>query len=795
MTLYNQAQENAYIDRGLIPLPYPNLTGMKLQKDIVLGDFIFNTIDEQGVVWVITDIEGWWTPPAADMPDITRGYGDGSYDFQGRYLARELTLEGVFITGDPELVEAARDKLITAINLVYKGTWLITGTDIKKASFVRSSGDFEIETVNARGRTEFSIGLRAADPIKYEWNESEPDGYTVVEIPAKNVISGESGIQAITNIGNYDVPVYLEVVGPVTSPATIFNRTREELILVVSGIRGRLGSVIENKELTLIESSLRDVATLTTRTAHNFQVGDEIIIEGVDSIFDGTFLISSIPSSTTFTYEIENVSSTFNIIQKSLFNNVAKIETSEPHGFNVNDSIFISGVDSVFDGTYRVNAKTLNTFSFAKTRNTSASVNGASIISNQANLVTVDPHKFIVGDTVTVTGVGDNYNGSYLITSVPSETIFTYAVARTNSKSVVNRQLSANVATITVGSTDGTTNANHNFIVGENVLISGLGAAFDGVYSILSIPSSTTFTYSKERLTSKFVTVKSRSSNTSTITTSFTHGLSASEQVTISGVDGFNGTFTVTAILSANSFSFAQTGGNLNPTAVSNGKLVVNKRLVTKRKRQGNVATITTASSHGLFVGETVNIEGVEASYNGNSKIITSLPTSNSFTYASTGADEAEVNSGGLVALLGNFSALPGSSTPIGYATVGGSLPFTSVSGTATVNNYVGNPIPGGVTPLVTSGKATKKQEVPFTPGVSISSPATATYGPDLLEIDTLNRDVFLNGEVEGARAKIDILADFIKLSPGENVIEFEDSGNPASDSLLKIYYRSGWLG
>jgi hypothetical protein len=265
--------------------------------------------------------------------------------------------------------------------------------------------------------------------------------------------------------------------------------------------------------------------------------------------------------------------------------------------------------------------------------------------------------------------------------------------------------------------------------------------------------------------------------------------------VTISGVDGFNGTFTVTAILSANSFSFAQTGANLNPTSVTNGRLAVNKKLVTKRKRQGNVATITTFSSHGLFVGETVNIEGVEASYNANGKIITSIPTSNSFTYESTGTDEAEVNSGGLVALLGDFSALPSSSTVVGYATVGGSLPFSSVSGAATVNNYVGNPISGGVTPIVTSGKATKKQEVPFTPGVSVTSTATATYGPDLLEIDTLNRDVFLNGEIEGARAKIDILADFIKLSPGENIIEFEDSGNPSSDALLKVYYRSGWLG
>jgi len=34
---------------------------------------------------------------------------------------------------------------------------------------VRLSGPPNIETVTARGRTEFSIGLRAADPIKYEF--------------------------------------------------------------------------------------------------------------------------------------------------------------------------------------------------------------------------------------------------------------------------------------------------------------------------------------------------------------------------------------------------------------------------------------------------------------------------------------------------------------------------------------------------------------------------------------------------------------------------------------------------
>ena len=32
--VYNQGQENNFVDRSLIPLPQPHLTGMKLQSDV-----------------------------------------------------------------------------------------------------------------------------------------------------------------------------------------------------------------------------------------------------------------------------------------------------------------------------------------------------------------------------------------------------------------------------------------------------------------------------------------------------------------------------------------------------------------------------------------------------------------------------------------------------------------------------------------------------------------------------------------------------------------------------------------
>lgn len=238
-----QYRENKVVNKALTPLPAPYISGMKLQSDIVLGDLVLNTIDSNGVVWVCTDIEGWWGHPDPDMPDIQRGFGDGSYDIRGRWKARELTLTGVFLPPSPDLVPAARDALIRATTLVYTGAWLRTYEDPPRASYVRLSGKPDITTVNARGRTEFSVGLRAADPIKYEWADDDPEGFSIVEIPCRNTSTGSTGIGTVENIGNADVTVILELSGGITGPATIVNSTRDELLLVIDAVPN--GQILE----------------------------------------------------------------------------------------------------------------------------------------------------------------------------------------------------------------------------------------------------------------------------------------------------------------------------------------------------------------------------------------------------------------------------------------------------------------------------------------------------------------------------------------------------------------------
>lgn len=296
-----QGYENKQVNKSLTPLPIPHITGMKLQEDISLNNFVFNKIDEYGVVWVITDISGWWQHPSPEMLDIKRGWGDGSYDVKGRWNAREITLEGVILCPDPSLAAAARNRLVTATNLVYSGAWLKTNESPIKASWVRLSGEPKFESVSARGRIEFSIGLRAADPLKYEWNASDPDGYFNSEILCKSASPSRTGLGTITNNGNFPVRTYITVTGPIVGPAVVSNNTNEEFITITGSLRGAVTKTINNRGIT------DSLVTIGTTTAHGLAEGDVVTISGLSSPYDGdqvvTSIIGDVATSTQFTYE------------------------------------------------------------------------------------------------------------------------------------------------------------------------------------------------------------------------------------------------------------------------------------------------------------------------------------------------------------------------------------------------------------------------------------------------------------------------------------------------------------
>ncbi len=79
------------------------------------------------------------------------------------------------------------------------------------------------------------------------------------------------------------------------------------------------------------------------------------------------------------------------ITNKALTSNVATL-TATAHGFEVGDTVTIVGVDSTFNGTFTITAKTADTFSYAKTASnvTSAAVSDAGALARSLD------HKVII---------------------------------------------------------------------------------------------------------------------------------------------------------------------------------------------------------------------------------------------------------------------------------------------------------------------------------------------------------------------------------------------------------------
>jgi protein involved in polysaccharide export with SLBB domain len=304
-----QGREKELVNRALTPTPIPHITGPELNADISLGRLVFNTVDEDGTVWVCTDLIGWWGQTSPDVPDITRGTEDGSFDVSGRYMSRIITLSGVFLPQSRDYLPKALGRLVTETDLVRRTSTLRVDEDPTKIAEVRLVGQPVITTVNSRGRTEFSLTLRAADPIKYAWAINQVHGYELKSInglepdAATSPTSASKSTTAV-NAGNTTVTPSITVLGPIGSGSTVraTSRDRDETITLVSALRDA-GAIARATSYT------RDnlVVTVTTDADHGLLVGDTISFNWttIDYNIDpqvGDHVVTAIATETPFTF-------------------------------------------------------------------------------------------------------------------------------------------------------------------------------------------------------------------------------------------------------------------------------------------------------------------------------------------------------------------------------------------------------------------------------------------------------------------------------------------------------------
>jgi hypothetical protein len=420
-----QGKENKIVNLGLTKLPFPSITGLTLAADIhlkhpdIATELTFNTVDADDIVWVITDIQNWWNMPEPEIPDIARGLDDGSYDVRGRWRAKTVTLTGSILVPDASKAPAARQKLMEYCNLVYKGGWLIVDeAPYKKAAYVRLVGQPSFDSMNPRGRINFTIPLKAGDPLKYHWDRTDTNGYTYANTITSNTI---------VNNGNYEVAGVFDLVGPITAPASIravdTNSNTTQTLRVITNLR----DTTYTTGVTYAEFSGGTAiitANAIANSTHGFLVGDRITVANVSSSHNISNAVVTAVTTSTISYEKPIA----NIVSISHTGNVATVTTDANHGLSIGDSIFIkNNGNPVFDGAYVVTASsTSTTFTFDKVAANQGTGYGGTLSPQLSNTL-VDPVGSVTLSVVDTMQI-DTYNNTVVYRGLPDESRSTLAV-------------------------------------------------------------------------------------------------------------------------------------------------------------------------------------------------------------------------------------------------------------------------------------------------------------------------------------------------------------------------------
>jgi hypothetical protein len=171
------------------------------------------------------------------------------------------------------------------------------------------------------------------------------------------------------------------------------------------------------------------------------------------------------------------------------------------------------------------------------------------------------------------------------------------------------------------------------------------------IYKVLGQVAGTTATYNT-------ISNKALTTNVATLTTPTAHGFAIGDVVTIGGVDTtFDGTYVVASIPTTTTFTYALTAANVTSAAVSPAGIIsdiasLSGVAINNKYKKNTVATLTTSSSHGLAVGDTVQIAIGDTSIQGRFTV-TGVPSATLFTVLAGGADIASAACGGAFGKVG----------------------------------------------------------------------------------------------------------------------------------------------
>jgi type IV pilus assembly protein PilY1 len=359
-------------------------------------------------------------------------------------------------------------------------------------------------------------------------------------------------------------------------------------------------------------------ATIATTEAHGFSAGTIVVINGAAaSGYNGTFTITAVPTPTTFKFVLAADPGTHpDPVWKTILIGGFNAGGRGYYALDITDPL---APKALWEYTDTNMGYTFGNPEIAKLKD------GTWVVMVTSGYNNLSP--------------GDGVGRLYVINANTGTLIRTISTGVGSPPvNITTASWAANVATIT-------TSAAHGFAVGNQASVTGVTPnGYNGTFAVTAVPSTTQFQYAlttdpfvtlSGRMNPKTVTTASWSAGTVTIDTTAAHGLSVGTSITVTGFDnantGYNGTFLVTAVPSTTRLQYAVASDPGGWAAAGNE--AVSRTASVTTPWAASLATITTATAHGLAVGNTVTVAGFSPSgYNGTFTV-TAVPTTTTFKY------------------------------------------------------------------------------------------------------------------------------------------------------------------
>jgi hypothetical protein len=391
---------------------------------------------------------------------------------------------------------------------------------------------------------------------------------------------------------------------------------------------------------TILRAQLQDGLATLTVYSHNVQVNQEITV----STLKDTSVVSS----------------------KEIYEGTATLNIDGAHNFVIGDVVRVSGVDSTFDGEYKLTNVTDYQIQYelatedalteakaayaaalksAVDRKVKNPQSDKDVIRTRNDVTRLSAGYSTLSPTAssgTVTSSTSVFNGTFRVSAVTPTTV-SYAVSAND---VVSHAITAASYTVTSGTadattctltiTDGSTYKVTDLAIGDKIHVGAGSSRFDGTFLITGIDT-----------TAKTVTYSNK--GTATAATSVSGGSYISLLYEIAADSSINGQFPVTAIATGLT---NYNGSPENLVYFSRAMSVVSRSAIAGQ------CTVTFTSKYPISVGKSVTIAGMPTQYNGTVtvKSYTISGTTTTVVYDKTGATaEALTTSTGTVTNVLNY--------------------------------------------------------------------------------------------------------------------------------------------